>query len=91
MAQRATVKVHPSDDKTPYAEVIWRDVPLQVKKKFPMFGFMRALDRNPIEAICMILSEDSVASLEEIEMDFEDLNDLVSSISKALGAGDSGN
>lgn len=86
----ATRKIHPSDDNQ-FTTVVWRDVPLQVKKKFPMFGFMRTITKDPIEGISMIISEESLAVLETIEMDFADLNELIETISEGLGAKNAGN
>ncbi len=83
-------KPHPADDQN-HTIVVWHDIPLQVKKKFPMFGFMRALDKSPIDAIGMILSEESLAKLEEVEMDFADLSDLMEAVSEGLGAKNAGN
>lgn len=86
-----TNRNHPSSDTDLYNVVVWRDVPIQVKKKFPMFGFMSKLDKNPIEAMAMILSEESLATLEGIDMDFADLNELIEKISEGLGAKNAGN
>lgn len=84
-------KDHPSDDAQNYTVAEWHGMNLQIKKKFPMFAFMRTLNENPIEAIAMILSPSSLEALENLDMDFEDLDDLVGTISKNLGAKNSGN
>lgn len=83
-------RTHPADD-TQFVTVVWRDIPLKLKKKFPMFGFMRTITKDPIEGIAMILSEESLAALEEIDMDFADLNNLIETISDGLGAKTAGN
>jgi hypothetical protein len=83
-------RTHPSED-SQFTTVVWRDIPLTLKKKFPMFGFMRTITKDPIEGIAMILSEESLAVLEEVEMDFADLNNLIETISEGLGAKNAGN
>jgi hypothetical protein len=84
-------KPHPADDFAEFTIVEWRDYKIEVKKKFPMFGFMRKLNGDPIGAIAMILSEGSLEELESIEMDFADLNELIEKISEGLGAKNAGN
>lgn len=86
-----TRKPHPSDDNEQFTTVVWRDVPVLVKKKFPMFGFMRKLDKNPIDALALILADESLEALEQIDMDFADLNELIEKISEGLGAKNAGN
>lgn len=85
------VKDHPNDDNALFTTFEWRGNVFTVKKKFPIFGFMRVLDKSPIEAMTMILSPESLELLETYEMDFADLGDFVNTVSKNLGAGNSGN
>lgn len=86
-----TQKDHPADDLQNYNIVEWHDIKLLVKKRFALFGFMRKLEKSPIEAIAMILHEESLSALEEVEMTMQELDEVIEVISKGLGAGNAGN
>ncbi len=92
MPQRSTVqRDHPSDDLQQYTVAEWNGITLRIKKRFPMFGFMRKLEKNPVDAIAMILDEESLLALENADMDMNELDELIGVISKNLGAGNQGN
>lgn len=84
---------HPVADVTEdkYTVTEWNGITLEVKKKFPMFGFMKRLEESPISAIALILSPETLAVIEEVDMGFEDLDSLLNAISEAMGLKNRGN
>jgi len=63
-------------------------VTLTVKTKFKIFKFMKMIDKDPIGAMSLALTEESLAVAEDLEMDFNDFEVLVNMISDALSGAD---
>lgn len=63
----------------------------RVKSKFKMVKFFRTLNENPVLALEYVVEEDDFSKLEEIDMDMNDLQRLVESISQAISGTTSGN
>lgn len=63
----------------------------EVKKKFKMMKFFRKLNENPVEALSLALTEESLERLEELELDMDDFKALIESLSQALAGTNSGN
>lgn len=59
-----------------------------VKAKFQMFKFMRLIGSSPVEAIAIALTPDSLAKLDEIDMDMDTFKLLLENISDAISGTD---
>lgn len=85
------VKATPENDLLAFNEFEFQGETYQTRRKFKMVKFFRALEENPITAIALILTEDSLARLEDKEMDMDDFKDLLEVVAKSLGTGNAGN
>ena len=92
-SQRAAKPVHPASDleEGKYTIREWNGIKLEIKKKFPLFGLLKALDESPIKAMSLVMSPDTLAVLETTDMDFDDVNELLDIMSEAMGLKNLGN
>lgn len=63
----------------------------EIKKKFKMMKFFRRLSENPVEALSLALTEESLERLEELELDMDDFKTLIEALSQGLAGTNSGN
>ena len=80
--------VHPAEDNTNYSEVTFNGTTFRVKRRFPMIKFMKTLENNPLLAITMLVHDEDVEKFEEIEFGFDEIDDLLTTVQKALGVGE---
>ena len=78
----------PARDNSTTQEIEFNGIQLTVKTKFKIFKFMRMLNTDPIGALSLALDEDSLETVEEIEMDLADFEKLVNLISDAISGAD---
>ncbi len=81
----------PSDDLLAFNEFEYQGEKYTTLRKFKMVRFFRLLEENPISAIALILTDESLARLEEKDMDMDDFKDLLEIVAKSLGAESAGN
>lgn len=62
-----------------------------VKKKFKMMKFFRKINENPVDALSLALTDESLERLEELELDMEDLKVLLEALAQTLAGTNSGN
>lgn len=62
-----------------------------VKLKFQMFKFFKLIGSSPIEAISLALAPESLARLDEKELDMDDFKKLLEIISETISGTDSKN
>lgn len=62
-----------------------------VKKKFKMMKFFRKINENPVDALSLALTGESLERLEELELDMEDLKVLLEALAQTLAGTSSGN
>jgi hypothetical protein len=62
-----------------------------VKKKFKMMKFFRLINQNPVDALSLALTEESLERLEELDLDMDDFKVLIENLSQALAGTTSGN
>jgi hypothetical protein len=80
-----------ADDLLEYTEFEFQGEVYKTKRKFKMFKFFKTISENPVEAVALALEEESLARLEEKELDMDDFKDLLELISNAIAGTDSGN
>lgn len=56
-----------------------------IRRKFKIGKMFRALNENPIEALEIVLEEDSYQRFEDLEMDMDDFKRFMESMSEAVG------
>lgn len=56
-----------------------------IRNKFKIGKMFRALNENPIEALEIVLEEESFERFEDLEMDMDDFKKFMESMSEALG------
>lgn len=81
----------PADDVSPYNAFTFKGEEYFTKKKFRMLKFFKALDENPVTAVSYALEEESLARLEEQELEMDDFKDLLEAISNSIAGTSSGN
>ncbi len=69
----------------------FRDQTYEVRTKFKMFKFFNLINSNPVAAVALALTEDSLERLESEEMDMDDFKTLLEAISEAIAGTDSKN
>lgn len=84
-------KAVPADDLKEFNEFEFQGETYTTKRKFKMVKFFKALEENPITAIALILTDDSLERLEDKEMDMEDFKDLLEIVAKSLSGTNAGN
>lgn len=84
-------RVTPSDDQLAFNQFEYQGEVYTTLRKFKMVKFFRLLEDNPISAISLILTEESLERLEEMDMDMDDFKDLLEVVAKTLGAESAGN
>lgn len=62
-----------------------------LRNKFKIGKFFRALETNPMEAIALIMDEDSLERFEDLEMDMDGFKEFMTLMSEALSGTDSKN
>ena len=78
----------PASDTLSTKDIEFNGVTLTVKTKFKIFKFMHMINSDPIGALTLALTDESLAIAEELEMDFADFEILVNKISDALSGAD---
>lgn len=63
----------------------------EVKKKFKMMKFFRLINQNPVDALSLALTNESLERLEDLDIDMEDFKVLIENLSQALAGTNSGN
>lgn len=81
----------PAKDSVDFIDIDFKGHVLQVKTKFKIFKFMKAINENPIEAILLAVTEESATILEDEEMSFNDFEELIGKISEAISGTTPGN
>jgi hypothetical protein len=84
-------RVTPEEDLKEFTEFEFQGETYQTKRKFKMFKFFKTLSDNPVEAVALALTEDSVTRLEDKELDMDDFRELLELISNAIAGTNSGN
>lgn len=84
-------KATPADDLLEFNEFEYQGEVYSTKRKFKMVKFFRALEENPVSAIALILTDESLERLEEKEMDMEEFKDLLEIVAKSLAGTTAGN
>lgn len=85
------VKPTPEDDLLQFNEFEFQGEVYQTYRRFKMFKFFKTLSDNPVEAVALALTEESLAKLEEKDLDMDDFKDLLEQISNAIAGTNSGN
>lgn len=85
------VRATPSSDLLEFNEFEFQGEKFQVKRKFKMFKFFKELSENPVSAVALVLNEESLARLEEKELDMDEFKDLLEVISLAIAGTNAGN
>lgn len=84
------VKAVPADDfSSKY--FVYEGETYTVKSKFKMFKFFRLLNDNPVLALSEALEEESMARLEELDIDMDDFKKILESLSEVLAGTSAGN
>lgn len=81
----------PSDDLKEYTEFEFQGEVFKTKRKFKMFKFFKTISENPVEAVALALTEDSVTRLEDRDLDMDDFKELLELISNSIAGTTSGN
>lgn len=81
----------PEQDLNEFTEFQFQGETYETKRKFKMFKFFKTLSDNPVEAVALALTDDSVARLEEKDLDMDDFRELLELISNAIAGTNSGN
>lgn len=84
-------KATPEADLQEFTSFEFQGETYQTKRKFKMFKFFKTLSENPVEAVALALTDDSVARLEEKDLDMDDFKDLLELISNSIAGTNSGN
>lgn len=78
----------PASDTANYVSIDFKGTILNVKTKFKIFKFMRELNTDPIGALSLALTDESLEVVEDMEMDLKEFEGLVNQISDALSGAD---
>lgn len=62
-----------------------------VRNKYKIGKFFRALESNPVEALQIILTEESFEKFENLEIDMEDFKNFIEEMAKAASGSDTKN
>lgn len=69
----------------------FNNITFEVKPKFKIFKFLRLLNSEPIEAISLALTDESIEKLEELEMDMKDFEQVLELIAQKIAGTNQGN
>lgn len=85
------VKATPANDLPAFNEFEFQGETFQVRRRFKMFKFFKELTDNPVSAIALVLTEESLAKLEDRDLDMDEFKDLLEVISLAIAGTNAGN
>jgi hypothetical protein len=82
---------NPSTDLLEFNEFVFQGETYKVKRKFKMMKFFRTISENPVDAVALVVEDESLARLEDKDLDMDDFKDLLELISNAISGTDTGN
>lgn len=83
-APRKVVKTTPDADLSAQS-FEFQEKTFEVRTKYKIAKFFKALNENPIDALELVLTEDAYAEFEELEMDMEDFKIFMEKLAEAVG------